>query len=195
MKTLTQAIRALCDGAPTTLPGGERITEMPLLDQLADAKTARRWGGAGGGGASSPINLDAAQIEQDIDAEVNRVCSHHMRAADRKTRVKYWASNTPGLHALAEALEWCDRIRALSHIKVPLEGVCPMCGAEQVFRYNSEGERVVTPALTITLDGPRLTIACGADGCGHAAHGITGLENLNSETKTAIMSLAGTTVP
>ena len=70
-----------------------------------------------------------------------------------------------------------------------------MCGAEQVYRHNSEGERVVTPALTITLDGPRLTIACGADGCGHAAHGLTGLENLNSETKTAIMSLAGTTVP
>lgn len=114
-----------------------------------------------------PVWIDAVQLRQDIDAQVHQWVTMPGTTPWRLNilKVKSWRpQDTDKVTDMARTINgWCQSITSMldpesrKYIKEP----CPRCGRDVVWRKDSAGETVRTPALEI-----RANIGCSCQACG-----------------------------
>jgi predicted RNA-binding Zn-ribbon protein involved in translation (DUF1610 family) len=115
-----------------------------------------------------PLWIDAVQLLGDIDRQVVKWAPIPGDTPSRLARLSFngWRPQDSRLvsEIAAKVDAWCESIihlldpQAVKHISAP----CPQCGKQTVYRRDSAGEQVRSPALRVVVNQGCTCQACGA---------------------------------
>lgn len=161
LTTLTNAVSALCDPQPHPLDTGRTWLDsryQQLRDAIGNASVS-------GHRSSSPASLVPAQIDAlkltiTIDTRTaihvgqweNNLANTTPQRLQQLTDRKWRPQDTKPINDTATEIQsWTKAINDLFSPKpLYLPDACPHCHHTHAYRLNDEGERVRTPALTVT---------------------------------------------
>lgn len=159
--TLTNAIHALCDPQPHPLNTGRTWLDS-RYQQLRDAISTASVSGHNSSTPASliPAQIDALKLTITIDTRTAIHVAHweNQLANTTPARLQQLTDRTwrpqdtqPITNTATEIQSWTKAINDLFAPKpLYLPDPCPHCHHTHAYRLNDEGERVRTPALTVT---------------------------------------------
>ena len=165
---LSKAVHRMIDARPG-LAGTKTAYQPSLYDTLVGDLAGTQGETRTPAKSMPPCWIDAVQLRADIDTTVRRWKPGQQGSTSNRLRIlaeQPWRpDDTVHVLAIAKTVEsWCESIAHLidpEHVK-HVSAPCPTCGTATVWRTDTAGERVRTPALKLVTESGCTCQACGA---------------------------------